>query len=53
MIMNDDMTQQKVSERPEHVKPAQADQQTLQSKAKPVAQSVERTAPGRKPLFRT
>jgi hypothetical protein len=51
--MTDEKAQSKVKERAEQAKPQRLDTQAQQSQSNAVSQSVQRTLPGRKPLFRT
>jgi hypothetical protein len=50
--MTDDKMQPNVNDRPEQAKPEQVGQQAQQSQASAAAQPGQRTAPGRRPLFR-
>lgn len=51
--MTDDKMQPNVNERSEQAKPQPVDQHAQQGRASAVAQPGQRTAPGRKPLFRS
>jgi hypothetical protein len=50
--MTDDKMHPNVNDRPEQAKPEQVGQQAQQSQASAAAQPGQRTAPGRRPLFR-
>jgi hypothetical protein len=51
--MTDDAMQPSGKDRPERAKPEQVDQREQQSPAGATVQPGQRTAPGRRPLFRT
>jgi hypothetical protein len=50
--MDDDKRQPEAKDPPDQAKPEQLDQQAQQSRPNSSAQSGQRAAPGRKPLFR-
>jgi hypothetical protein len=50
--MSDDKAQSSENDRPEQAKPQSVDQEAQQSRTSATAPPVERTAPGRTPLFR-
>ena len=51
--MTDNKMLPKVDDRPEQAKPEQVAQQAQQSQAGAAAEPGQRTAPGRRPLFRS